>query len=56
MWVPEPIWTTWRKENSRPYRDSNTELSAVQPVASRYTGCATAALLLAIIRFNLIQF
>jgi hypothetical protein len=26
-----------------PYRDSNFDLSAVQPVASRYTDCATPA-------------
>jgi hypothetical protein len=28
---------TWRKENSRPYRDSNSDPSVVQPVASHYT-------------------
>jgi hypothetical protein len=22
-WAPEQAWTTWRRENSRPYRDSN---------------------------------
>jgi hypothetical protein len=36
-WAPEPVWTTWRRENSQPYRDSNSDLSPVQPVASRYT-------------------
>jgi hypothetical protein len=29
-----------RGEKSFPYRDSNFDLSAVQPVASRYTDCA----------------
>jgi hypothetical protein len=29
-----------RREKSRPYRDSNSNLSAVQPVANRYTDCA----------------
>jgi hypothetical protein len=35
-WTPEPFWTTWRGEKSCPERDSNPDLSAVQPVASRY--------------------
>jgi hypothetical protein len=39
-WTPEPVWTTWR----RPYRDSYSDPSAVQPVASRYTDCAVPAL------------
>jgi hypothetical protein len=34
-WTPEPVWTTWRRENSWPYRDSNSDLSVVQPVAKR---------------------
>jgi hypothetical protein len=42
-WVPEPIWTTWRKENSWHYRDSNFDPSVVQPVISCSTDCATAA-------------
>jgi hypothetical protein len=29
---------TWRRENSWPYRDSNSDILVVQPVASRYTG------------------
>jgi hypothetical protein len=36
-WTPEPIWTTWRRENSWPDRDSNSDPSVVQPAASRYT-------------------
>jgi hypothetical protein len=24
-WTPEPVWTTWRRENSWPYRDSNSD-------------------------------
>jgi hypothetical protein len=40
-WVgPVPVWTTWKRENSLPYRDSKSDSSAVQPVASRYTDCA----------------
>jgi hypothetical protein len=40
-WTPEPVWTTWRRENSWPYRDSN--FSVAQPVASRYTDYAIPA-------------
>jgi hypothetical protein len=36
-WTQQPVWTTWRRENSWPYRDSNSDPSVVQPVASRYT-------------------
>jgi hypothetical protein len=38
-WTPEPVWTLWRRENSWPYRDSNSDPSVVQSVASRYTDC-----------------
>jgi hypothetical protein len=43
-WAPEPVWTTWRNKNSCPYLDSNSDPSAVQPVASLYTDCAIPAL------------
>jgi hypothetical protein len=36
-WAPKQVWKTWRRENSWHYRDSNSDLSVVQPVASRYT-------------------
>jgi hypothetical protein len=39
-WIPEPVGTTWRRENSWPYRDSNSDPSLVQPVASRYNDYA----------------
>jgi hypothetical protein len=39
-WAPEPVWTTWRRENSWPYRDSNSDPSVVQPICSHYTDCA----------------
>jgi hypothetical protein len=37
---PKPVWTTWRKENSWTYRDSNSEISVVQPLPGRYTDYA----------------
>jgi hypothetical protein len=42
-WAPEPVWRLWKRENSWPYRDSNSDLSVVKPVASRYTDCASTA-------------
>jgi hypothetical protein len=42
-WAPEPVWATWRRENSGSYRDSKSDPSAVQPVASCYTDCALPA-------------
>jgi hypothetical protein len=39
--APEPVWTTWRREYSWPYRDWNSDPSVIQPVASRYTDYAT---------------
>jgi hypothetical protein len=32
---PRSVWTTWRGERSCPYRDSNSDPSAVQHVAGR---------------------
>jgi hypothetical protein len=40
---PEPVWMMLRKENSWPYRDSNSDPSVVQPVAGRYTDYAIPA-------------
>jgi hypothetical protein len=37
------VLTTWRGETACPYRDSNSDSSAVQHVGSRYTDCATPA-------------
>jgi hypothetical protein len=42
-WAPEPVWTTWRRENSWPYWDSNSDPLIVQFVARRYTDDAIQA-------------
>jgi hypothetical protein len=43
-WVDsEPVWTTWRRENTLSYRDSNYNPSVVQRVASPYTDYAILA-------------
>jgi hypothetical protein len=42
-WALEPVWMLQRSENSWLYRDSNSDPSAVQSVASRHTGCAIPA-------------
>jgi hypothetical protein len=41
--APDPVWTTWRRESSWPYWDSNCNPSVIQPVASRYTDWAIPA-------------
>jgi hypothetical protein len=40
---PESFGTTWRRENSWRYRDSYSDPSVVQPVASRYIDYAIPA-------------
>jgi hypothetical protein len=35
----------WRRENSWSYWGSNSDLSVIQPLASRYTDCATSKVL-----------
>jgi hypothetical protein len=42
---PGSVCTIWKSENSWPYRDSNSDLFIVQPVGSRYSNCATVALI-----------
>jgi hypothetical protein len=39
-WVQETVWTLQKRENSWSYRDSNSDLSIVHPVASDYTDYA----------------
>jgi hypothetical protein len=40
---------TWRGEKFGPYRDSNSDPLAVQPVTSHYTHCAIPAPIIIII-------
>jgi hypothetical protein len=47
-WTSEPVWTIWIRENSWPHRDSNSDFSVVQPVASRYTDSLPFLLLILI--------
>jgi hypothetical protein len=39
-WAPETVWMTWKRENSWPYRSSNSDLSVIHLLVSRYTHCA----------------
>jgi hypothetical protein len=39
-WASVAVWTIWRREHSWFQRDSNSDPSTVQSVASRYTDCA----------------
>jgi hypothetical protein len=41
--APEPVWMMWRGEKSCPYRESNSNPLAIQPVASRHTDCGILA-------------
>jgi hypothetical protein len=42
--APEPVWVTWRIENSWPYCDLDPDPLVIQPLASYYTDCAIPAL------------
>jgi hypothetical protein len=44
-WASQSVWTIWRSEHSWHYRHSNSGHSVAQPVASRCTDCATAAVI-----------
>jgi hypothetical protein len=44
--APEPVWITLGRKNSCLYRDSNSDPSAVQPIASRAVLAADVAVLL----------
>jgi hypothetical protein len=35
--TPDLVWTSWRRENSSPYWDLNSDPLVVQPTASPYT-------------------
>jgi hypothetical protein len=50
-WTLKPVWTC-RRENSWPYRDSNSNPSVIQPVASCYTNYAILAPRIFIICFE----
>jgi hypothetical protein len=41
--VEKVAWAKWRRENSWPYRNSNSDPSVTQPVASLYTDYAIPA-------------
>jgi hypothetical protein len=39
-WAPEPVRKTLTGEKFFPYRESNSNPSAAQPITSHYTDCA----------------
>jgi hypothetical protein len=39
-----PVWKVWKREKSCPYRNSNSDLSAVQHIPSRNTDWAIASI------------
>jgi hypothetical protein len=43
-WAPQRIWTMWKGQTSCTYLDSNSNLSAAQPIASHYIDCAISTL------------
>jgi hypothetical protein len=50
------VWTKWRRENSWPYRDSNSDPSVVQPVTIRYTDYAIPAPIFSLYMPHYIQY
>jgi hypothetical protein len=54
-WAPEPVWTTWRRQNYWPYRDSNSDPSVMKPVDSRCTDYATPNFSLCLIKHHAIK-
>jgi hypothetical protein len=48
--------TAWATARPRPYRDSNSDLSVVQPVASSYTDCAISARLSSLWYVSILSF
>jgi hypothetical protein len=47
-WALQPVWTICKSQHAWPYRDSNSDPTVVQPVASHFTDCTTAALWLSL--------
>jgi hypothetical protein len=52
-WTSEPVWKSRRGGKSCLHRDSNSDPSAIQPVASRYTDCTIPALHMNIVQLKL---
>jgi hypothetical protein len=56
-WVgTEPVWTTWRRENSLPYQGLNSDPLVVQPIASHYTNYAIPAPVEACILYKCVNY